>query len=66
MSSKIPFVPVFNPGNYFYPINCASLAEKILKISLGKIDNRRKIVICGNKKFSFYEKKVEKNSKSGL
>ena len=64
LSSKIPFVPVFNPGNYFYPINCASLAEKILKISLGKIDNRRKIVICGNKKFSFYEIVDEINNKN--
>jgi len=64
LSSKIPFVPVFNPGNYFYPINCSSLAEKILKISLGKIENKRKIIICGNKKISFYEIVDEINNKN--
>jgi hypothetical protein len=65
LSNKIPFVPVFSPGNYFYPINCISLAEKILKISLGKIDNKRKIIICGNKKISFYEivKKINNKNK---
>ena len=31
LSSKIPIVPVFNPGNYFYPINCSSLAEKMIQ-----------------------------------
>ena len=64
LSSKIPFVPVFNPGNYFYPINCSSLAEKILKISLDKIENKRKIIICGNKKISFYEIVKEINNKN--
>lgn len=64
LSSKIPFVPVFNPGNYFYPINCSSLAEKILKISLEKIENKRKIIICGNKKISFYEIVNEINNKN--
>ena len=64
LSSKIPFVPVFNPGNYFYPINCSSLAEKILKISLDKIESKRKIIICGNKKISFYEIIDEINNKN--
>ena len=64
LSSKIPFVPVFNPGNYFYPINCSSLAEKILIISLDKIENKKKIIICGNKKISFYEIVNEINNKN--
>ena len=64
LSNKIPFVPVFNPGNYFYPINCSSLAEKILMISLDKIENKKKIIICGNKKISFYEIVDEINNKN--
>ena len=64
LSSKIPFFPVFNPGNYFYPINSSSLADKILKISLDKIENKRKIIICGNKKISFYEIEEEINNKN--
>jgi len=57
-------VPVFNPGNYFYPINCSSLAEKILLISLDKIENKKKIIVCGNKKISFYEIVDEINNKN--
>ena len=64
LSSKIPFVPVFNPGNYFYPISCSSLAEKILKISLDKVENKKKIIICGNRKISFYEIVDEINNKN--
>jgi len=64
LSSKIPFVPVFNPGNYFYPINCSFLAEKILEISLNKKENKRKIIICGNKKISFYEIVNEINNRN--
>ena len=64
LSSKIPIVPVFNPGNYFYPINCSSLAEKILLISLDKIENKKKIIVCGNKKISFYEIVDEINNKN--
>ena len=64
LSSKIPFFPVFNPGNYFYQINSSSLADKILKISLDKIENKRKIIICVNKKISFYEIVDEINNKN--
>ena len=49
---KINFVPVFNPGKNFYPINLRSLGNSIIQI-IKKDYKIKKFVIIGNKKMSF-------------
>ena len=49
---KIGFIPVFNPGKNFYPINLHSLSTSIKKIINGNY-NIRKFILIGDKKMNF-------------
>lgn len=64
---KINFVPVFNPGKNFYPINLDSLTNSIIEI-IRKDYEIKKFVIIGDKKMNFcnlieYVNKVSKLNK---
>ena len=49
---KIGFIPVFNPGKNFYPINLYSLSNSIKKIINGNY-KIRKFILIGDKKMNF-------------
>ena len=51
-SIKINFIPVFNPGKNFYPINLNSLGSSIKQIINGNY-RVRKFIIIGDKKMNF-------------
>ena len=47
-------IPIFFPGKYFYPVDLKNLTEEIYNITINKTKKNR-IIIIGNKKYSFYE-----------
>ncbi len=47
-------IPIFYPGKVFYPIDLSNLCKEIFNITTIK-QNKNKIIIIGNIKFTFYE-----------
>ena len=58
-------IPIFYPGKLFYPIDLNNLCKEIFNITTIK-QNKNKIIILGDKKFTFYEIIVYVKKKSFL
>jgi dTDP-4-dehydrorhamnose reductase len=56
-------IPIFFPGKHFYPVDLQNLTQEIYNIMMNK-QKKNRIIIIGEKKYTFYEiiNYVKKNS----